>query len=130
MSEGEAADRSWNTSDVLVIGLAILGCRGHTLGVVEAAGLLIATDARLHIWMLETGKSTKTDDELLAILDESARCRDSLRTAWERFLGHQVTEHIEQHNAKAPEERTAPGVTDALNRLTSQANAELETDLR
>jgi hypothetical protein len=123
------AREPWNKSDVLAVALEIFQYRGVLLNVIEATGLLVAADARHNIWMVQTGKRSKTTDELLSILEEVQACHDELRAAWKRFLDYNVAACIEQHNAKSVEERTATGALKALHQTMGEANVELERGL-
>jgi hypothetical protein len=125
-NESEARDKS----TMQAIYLEILRDRAVSNKVVEATGLLIAADARMNIWMLETGKSSKTKQEVRAIYKECVACLDAMRAAWSRFLDRDVAGAIERHNAKALEERTKPGALETLGWLMAEANAELEAELR
>ncbi|GIG63362.1 hypothetical protein Lfu02_77340 [Longispora fulva] len=127
---GVEGAETWNKSAVVAIGLEVLREPGVGLGVVEAIGMLIAVDARLNLWVLETAKGPGAINDVSFAADEATACQALIKAAWARFLEHDVAGHLERYKATPAVDRARTGVRDAMDRLLDAANEELAADLR
>lgn len=128
---GKDTSNEAGRSTLLSMALKILQGPGVSLFVIEAAALLVAAEARFQIWIVQSDKTSLSDDtrQLVSLFDQADAITSAVQPAWARFLARDVTGDIERHAARPRDERSSPEVRHALDQRILHANDALAAEL-